>query len=164
MSSETMGDVRPRRVRRAVALHVEEQLCDVWSDGKRMSIGFARQFPSPRTQRVSPGHLLAVATAPDGREVAVWRWYHAVVLDQSEAGLVRLWEPAHGEVVATPRGSYRRQEPGSRAYASAGLPGADWWVATRVTGSPDDAEADLDAVCAMYEDNGLWLSALCASE
>jgi hypothetical protein len=38
---------------------------------------------------VSPGHLVAVATAPDGSEVVVWRWYDAVVLGE-EAGLTRL--------------------------------------------------------------------------
>jgi hypothetical protein len=151
-------------MRCAVALSVEEQTCQVWSEGARLSIGFAPQFPSPRTQRVSPGHLLAVATAPDGRDVAVWRWYDAVVLDHDEAGLVRLWEPAHGEVVAEARASYRRQEPGSRVYASAGLPGADWWVACQTSMSPDDADVELEIVAALYTDNGLWASALGPSE
>jgi hypothetical protein len=164
MGSEAIGDLRPRRVRCAVALHVEEQVCDIWSDGTRVSIGFASLFPSPRARRVSPGHLLAVATAPDGRDVAIWRWYDAVVLDHDETGLVRLWEPAHGDVVAKPRASYRRQQPGTRAYISAGLPGADWWVAAQVSASPDNVEVDLDAVCAMYEDTGLWVSALSQSE
>ena len=45
---------------------------------------------------------VAAATAPDGSEVVVWRWYDAVVLGE-EAGLIRLWEPAHGEVVARRR-------------------------------------------------------------
>jgi hypothetical protein len=152
--------VRPRHVRCAIALRVEEQTCDVWSQGERLSIGFVPQFPSPRTQRVSPGHLLAVATSPDGRDLAVWRWYDAVVLGHDEAGLVRLWEPAHGEVVAEARPSYRRQKPGSRVYASAGLPGADWWVACHVSVSPADADVELDAVYALYEENGLWASAL----
>jgi hypothetical protein len=38
---------------------------------------------------VSPGHLVAVATAPDCSEVVVWRWHDAVVLGE-EAGLTRL--------------------------------------------------------------------------
>jgi hypothetical protein len=164
MAPEHVTDVVPRRVRSAIALRVEEQTCEVWSEGTRALIGFAPQFPTPRTQRVSPGHLLAVATAPDGRDLAVWRWYDAVVLDHDDAGLVRLWEPAHGEVVADARASYERQEPGSRVYASAGLPGADWWVACSVSVSPDDADVELDTVDALYVDNGLWASALAQSE
>lgn len=145
----------PRRMRCAVALHVEEGVCAAWSDGAVASVGFAPQFPSPHAERVSPGHLLAIVTAPDGREVVVWRWYDAVVLGQ-DGGTVRLWEPAHGEVSARPRATWPGQEPGSRAYASAGLPGADWWVTGRVTACPQDAQVDLDAVAELYTVNGLW--------
>jgi hypothetical protein len=164
MAAEHVSEVLPRRVRCAIALRVEEQTCEVWSEGARASIGFAPQFPTPRTQRVSPGHLLAVATAPDGRDLAVWRWYDAVVLGHDEAGHVRLWEPGHGEVVAEARPTYELQQPGSRVYASAGLPGADWWVASQVLVSPDDADVELDAVDALYADNGLWPATLGPSE
>src|SRR5215468_4690517 len=111
-----------------IVLRVREDSCEIFSGGRRGSVRFAAAFPSPRTQRVSPGHLVAVATATDGSDVVIWRWYDAVVLDV-EAGLIRLWEPAHGEVVAQPRHPRRLPEPGVRAYLSAGLPGADWWVA-----------------------------------
>lgn len=104
--------------------------------------------------------MIAIVTAPDGGEVVLWRWYDAVVLGYSEDGRVRLWEPAHGEVLAQPRPSHVQQAPGSRAYASAGLPGAQWWVAGRVMASPDDAEVELDAVAALYTDNNLWPAAL----
>ena len=40
---------------------------------------------------------------------------------------------------------------GTRAYASAGLPGADWWV----TG-PGPQHVELDAVAAFYAAHGLW--------
>jgi hypothetical protein len=103
-------------------------------------------------ERVSPGHLVAIATAPDGTDVVVWRWYDAVVLNVAEDGSVRLWEPAHGEVVARPRPSYQKQHPGSRAYASVGLPGAEWWV----VGS---ADVELDAVAALYTEHNLWPTA-----
>src|SRR5690554_2086555 len=92
-----------------------------------------------RGKRVSPGHLVAVATGPSGADVAVWRWYDAVVLASEDDGSARLWEPAHGEVVARARDSYQNQDPGSRAYASAGLPGADWWVAGSANGAPQPA-------------------------
>jgi len=108
---------------------------------------------------VSPGHLVAVATGPNGIDVIVWRWYDAVVLGPEEAGLVRLWEPAHGEVIARVRAMYRPQEPGSRAWASAGLPGAQWWVAGAAIGIAEPADIDLDEVEALYTDNGLWPSA-----
>lgn len=102
---------------------------------------------------------MAIATAPDGREVVVWRWFDAVVLGEDGIGSVRLWEPAHGEVVAQRRDGYRRQESGSRAYASAGLPGADWWVASGVVANPDRADVELGAVDALCTDHNLWAEA-----
>jgi len=113
-------------------------------------------FPSPRAERVSPGHLVAIAKGADGTDVVVWRWYDAVVLGTEDDGSVRLWEPAHGEVVAQARASYEEQDPGSRAYASAGLPGAEWWVADRACGAPHSAGVELDDVDALYTENDLW--------
>jgi hypothetical protein len=120
------------------------------------TVGFAPMFPAPRVERVSPGHLVAVATGPNGTELVVWRWYDAVVLGTEDDGSVRLWESAHGEVLAQPRASYEKQDPGSRAYASAGLPGADWWVADSAGGAPHSADVDLDEVDALYTENDLW--------
>lgn len=148
------------RLRCAVVLGVDEERCAVRSGGAVVPLRFAPQFPSPRTERVSPGHLVAVATAPDGGGVVVWRWYDAVVLGDDGAGSVRLWEPAHGEVLARARPSYERREPGSRAYASAGLPGADWWVAGPADADADDAAVELDAVDALYTEHDLWPAAL----
>jgi hypothetical protein len=82
-----------------------------------------------------------------------------VVLGTEHDGSVRLWEPAHGEVLARPRDTYRHPEPGTRAYASAGLPGADWWAAATV-GAEDVPAVDLDEVAAFYTSNGLWAAAL----
>ena len=113
-------------------------------------------FPSPRVERVSPGHLVAIATSPTGSQVVVWRWYDAVVLAHGDGSSVRLWEPAHGEVIARARSSYRPVEPGERAYASAGLPGAEWWVAGAVTKSPAGVDVEMQAVHALYTDNDLW--------
>ncbi len=45
---------------------------------------------------------MAIATADDGRVVALWRWYDAVVVG-TDGDFVRLREPAHGEVLAVPR-------------------------------------------------------------
>lgn len=125
-------------LRVAVVVRVAEERCEVWGAGRVEVVGFTERFPRPRVERVSPGHLVAVT--PDG--TVVWRWYDAVVLGAEGDGLVRLWEPGHGEVVAATRPSYRPVEPGRRAWASAGLPGADWWVA----GPADGAEVELDAV------------------
>lgn len=145
-------------LRRARVLRVAEDACEVWSEGQVGSVRFAPMFPSPRVERVSPGHLVAIATSPTGDDVVVWRWYDTVVLAHPDTGSVQLWEPAHGEVVARARESYRSVAPGERAYASAGLPGADWWVACGVTGPPDGADVELDAVHALYADNDLWPS------
>jgi len=87
----------------------------------------------------------------------VWRWYDAVVLG-GEAGSVRLWEPAHGEVVAQRRRPQQRYHPGTRAYLSAGLPGADWWVAGRAVDQAEDAEVELDEVERLYTEQNMWES------
>jgi hypothetical protein len=135
-------------------MRVQEDDCQIFREGQLCSVRYAKLFPSPRTERVSPGHLVAVATAADGSEVVVWRWYDAVVLGE-EAGLIRLWEPAHGEVVAQPRRAQQRL-PGTRAYLSAGLPGADWWVAGAVAASAEDADVELEEVERFYTEHDLW--------
>jgi hypothetical protein len=146
----------PHHLRTARVILVDEHACEVWRHGEVSSAGFAPMFPSPRTERVRPGHLVAIATGPDGTDLVVWRWYDAVVLGTEDDGSVRLWEPAHGEVIARPRAWYQEQDPGSRAYASAGLPGAEWWVADSACGAPHSANVELDAVEVLYTDNGLW--------
>jgi hypothetical protein len=140
----------------ARVLRVREDACDVWSRGETSPAGFAPMFPSPRVERVSPGHLVAIATGPGGIRIVVWRWYDAVVLGTEDDGSVRLWEPAHGEVIASARSSYSNPDPGSRAYASAGLPGAGWWIAGSASGAPHNADVELDDVHALYTGNGLW--------
>jgi hypothetical protein len=145
----------PPAVGSAVLLHVEEQTCLVLDQGTEVTARYAPQLPSPRVERLSPGHRVAVATGPDRRRVVLWRWYDAVVVG-FEDELVRLWEPAHGEVLASPRGNAGSLAPGTRAYLSAGLPGAEWWVA----GPVPDGEVELDEVAALYTEHGLWATAL----
>jgi hypothetical protein len=137
-------------------IRVKEQVCEVWRQGKVSLVGFAPMFPSPRVERVSPGHLVAIATGPDATDVVVWRWYDAVVLGTEDDGSVRLWEPAHGEVIAQARSSHEEREPGSRVYASSGLPGAEWWVADVAGGAPHSADVELGDVDALYTENNLW--------
>ncbi len=157
MSPSSASPDAPRLPNTARVLRVAELACEgAWSEGGAISVPFAPTFPSPRTERVSPGHLVAIATSPTGAEVVVWRWYDAVVLSVPDGASVQLWEPAHGEVIAHLRASCQVVEPGARAYASAGLPGADWWVAARVEIHPEDADVELDAVQALYTDNALW--------
>src|SRR5215510_1729244 len=43
-------------------------------------------FPSPRVERVSPSHLVAIAKGPDGPHVVVWRWHAAVVVGTEDDG------------------------------------------------------------------------------
>lgn len=146
----------PHRLRTARVIRVDEDACEIWSRGEVSSVRFAPMFSSPRVERVSPGHLVAVATGPNGTDVVVWRWYDAVVLGTEDDGSVRLWEPAHGKVIAQARASYEKQDPGSRAYASAGLPGAEWWVADSADGAPPSTDVELDEVDALYAKNNLW--------
>jgi hypothetical protein len=138
-------------------LRVEEDACEILRAGQRSSVRYVPAFPSPRTKRVSPGHLVAVARAQDATEAVVWRWYDAVVLGP-EGDFVRLWEPAHGEVVAHPRRASGRWQPGTRAYLSAGLPGADWWVAGAAVARAQDADVELDEVERLCTEYGLWPS------
>jgi hypothetical protein len=144
----------PPALRCAVVLRVHEQACEVWVEGQRLSVGYVTSFPSPRTERVCPGQLVALAAMPGG-PVVVWRWFDAVVLGE-EAGRLRLWEPAHGEVLAEQRPSHQPRRPGTRAYLSAGLPGADWWVAGPVVATPEEAEVELDEVDGFCRDHGVW--------
>lgn len=145
----------PARLRCGIVLHVQEDECQVLGAGQLSVVGYAPAFPAPRTERVSPGHLVAVATAADGAEAVVWRWYDAVVLAE-QAGLVRLWEPAHGEVVAQPRRAEQHRQPGTRAYLSSGLPGADWWVSGAVVANAEDADVELEEVGRFCTAHGLW--------
>jgi hypothetical protein len=143
-----------RGLRLGVVLRASEERCEIIGHGRISALGYAAFFPTPGADRVSPGHLVAGTAAPDGTELVVWRWFDAVVLGE-EGGLVRLWEPAHGEVLARPR-SVRRWQPGTRAYAAAGLPGADWWVAGPAEPRAEDAEVDLYEVRRLLLAHGLW--------
>ena len=77
-----------------------------------------------------------------------------------DTGSVRLWEPAHGEVAARRRRPGQHYSPGTRAYLSAGLPGAEWWVAGRAVDRAEDAAVELDEVERLYREHGMWDSAL----
>ena len=145
----------PHRLRCGIVLGVQEDTCQIFWHWQRSSVQYAAGFPSPRIERVAPGNLVAVATTPNGTEVVIWRWYDAVVVAE-ETGLVRLWEPAHGEVVAQPRRAEQLLVPGTRAYLSAGLPGADWWVAGPIASTAEEADVELDEVEAFYDERDLW--------
>lgn len=123
--------------------------------GQRSVVPYAPPFPQPRTERVAPGHLVALADTGRGSEIVVWRWFDAVILDVA-GGTVTLWEPAHGSVQAASRDPEQIYQPGSRAYLSAGLPGADWWVAGPVVDRAEDAAVDLDEVEQFFAGFGLW--------
>jgi hypothetical protein len=155
MADSTNHAVLPARLRCGIVVRVQETACEVVRNRQQWSVRYAAPFPSPRTERVSPGHLVGIATTPAGVEVVAWRWYDAVVLGQ-EAGLIRLWEPSHGEVLARPRPAQPSPQPGTRAYLSAGLPGADWWVAGGVAASAEDADVDLAEVEQFFTERDLW--------
>jgi hypothetical protein len=155
MAARTDEGSNPARLRCGIVLSVGEDACQIFGQGRVSSVRYATLFPSPRAERVSPGHLVAVATTPEGAEAVVWRWYDAVVLGE-ESGLIRLWEPSHGEVVAQPRRAQQPCQPGTRAYLSAGLPGADWWVAGATAAQAEDADVELDEVERFYAERDLW--------
>lgn len=143
-------------LRAARVLHVEDGACQVCVGDALVEVGFAPMFPTPHAERVSPGHLVAVASRPGHQELVVWRWYDAVVVNLADDGTVALWEPAHGRVRAERRPMFEAVELGSRVFASAGLPGADWWAAGPARTVPAADDLDLVEVEAFYADNGLW--------
>lgn len=142
------------RLRPGIVIATTEERCTVVLDGRAAVVPYAPPFPRPRVERVVPGNLVAVATVP-GAEVVVWRWFDAVVTGVTDAG-VSLWEPLHGVVDARPRDAARDYRPGSRAYLSAGLPGAEWWVAGPAVERAEDADVELDEVDAFFTEHGLW--------
>lgn len=146
------------RLRCGIVLDTGEDACQILAAGQVVSVRYASQFPAPRRERVLPGHLVAVAGAPGVSAVVVWRWYDAVVLG-SDAGSVRLWEPAHGEVTAQRRRPQQHYDPGTRAYLSAGLPGAEWWVVGKAVDRAEDADVELDEVARLYTEHDMWDSA-----
>jgi len=87
--------------------------------------------------------------------VVVFRWYDAVVLEAT-SDQVQVWEPAHGPVLATPRRCQQPRQPGTRAYLSAGLPGADWWVAGHAATAAEQADVELGEVERFCTEHDLW--------
>jgi hypothetical protein len=142
-----------RKARAAVVLRPEEHSCEVDFGGTTAFVQYGVPF-SPRAKTLAPGHLVAVTETPDAGSLILWRWYDAVVLEQS-ADQVRLWEPGHGEVLAQSRTLEGVYPVGTRAYASAGLRGADWWVEGPVA-AVEDATVAMDEVLAFYAEHGLW--------
>lgn len=136
------GERASGRLRRAIVLCTTEVQCTVFADGRQTVVGYADAFPKPRVERVAPGHLVALAVTASGSQVVVWRWFDAVVLG-ADGESVRLWEPGHGSVLAEARNPRQAYVPGSRAYLSAGLPGAEWWVAGLVVDRAEAADVDL---------------------
>jgi hypothetical protein len=144
------------QLRCGIVLRSGEDTCQVLAGSEVVTSRYATQFPAPRRERVLPGHLVALAEAA-GTAAVVWRWYDAVVLG-SDAESVRLWESAHGEVAAQRRWP-QQYGPGTRAYLSAGLPGAEWWVAGTAVGQAEEAKVELDEVGRLYTERGMWDSA-----
>src|SRR2546430_15145288 len=73
MADSTNQDLVPARLHCGIVVRVREDTCEIVRDRQLCSVRYATPFPSPRTERVSPGHLVAIATAPDGTEAVVWR-------------------------------------------------------------------------------------------
>jgi len=155
MTASSSEEAREPQLRLAIVLSTSEDACTVFARDEQAVVPYAVSFPGPRTERVAPGNLVALAAAPDGSDVVVWRWYDAVVLGEAD-GQVRLWEPAHGEVLAQARDPRHAHRPGSRAYLSAGLAGADWWVAGATVARAEAAAVELDEVQRFFTRHDLW--------
>ena len=71
MTDPANQDLVPARLRCGIVVRVREDACEIVRDRQICSVRYATPFPSPRTERVSPGHLVAIATAPDGTEAVL---------------------------------------------------------------------------------------------
>jgi hypothetical protein len=155
MTSAPGRPATDRRLRTAIVVSAAEEKCTVVADNEPRVVAYALPFPRPRAERVSPGNLVAIAVGPDDSEVILWRWFDAVVVEQTGSG-VTLWEPGHGTVVARSRDPRYGYRPGGRAYLSAGLPGAEWWVAGPAVDRAESADVELDEVRDFFTRHALW--------
>ncbi|MGI8683437.1 MAG: hypothetical protein ACR2JO_15205 [Mycobacteriales bacterium] len=153
-ASSSEGDREPV-LRLAIVLSTSEDACTVFAQDEQAMVSYAVPFPGPRTERVAPCNLVAIAAAPNGSDVVVWRWYDAVVLGEAD-GQIRLWEPTHGVVLAQARDLRRAYRPGSRAYLSAGLAGGNGWVAGATVARAEAAVVELDEVQLFFTHHDLW--------
>ena len=67
-------DAPAGRLRQAIVLGTTEDTCTVLADGQRSVVPYATAFRGPRTERVAPGQLVAIATTAEAGETVVWRW------------------------------------------------------------------------------------------
>ena len=141
-----------RPLQAGVVVRADADGCRVVLDGGVGPAGYGGPF-RPRAAELRPGQLVALAPGRDGGALVVWRWFDAVVVEVRDDGVL-LWEPAHGEVLAQPRSPEPACRPGSRRWLSAGLPGADWWVAGE--GGAEPADVELAEVDRFYAEHGLW--------
>lgn len=143
-----------RAARAAVVLRPAEGGCEVNFGTETAIVQYGAPF-TPRAKTLTPGHLVAVTDTPDVGSLILWRWYDTVVLEQLVDHQVRLWEPGHGEVLAQSRNPQHNYSVGTRAYASAGLPGADWWVEGPVA-AVEEVDVAMDEVLTFYAEHDLW--------
>ena len=54
----------PLPLRLALVLQTTEDTATVLADDEPVEVAYAAVFPRPRTERVSPGHLVALAALP----------------------------------------------------------------------------------------------------
>src|SRR3954451_24076504 len=83
-------DAESRQATVAVVLRPAEDQCEVLSANGTALVAYAAPFRS-RAASLTPGHLVAVTSGSEAAPVIIWRWFDAVVLEQSAEG-VRLWE------------------------------------------------------------------------
>jgi len=72
MTDPANQDLVPARLRRGIVVRVREDAREIVRDRQLCSVRSAALFPSPRTERVSPGHLVAIAST--ARRGGPGRW------------------------------------------------------------------------------------------
>lgn len=100
-------------------------------------------------------YIVAIADDVDGTALIISRWFGAVVTDVGD-GQGALWNRFTGRSWLGPAIPTVRFPVGSRAYASSGLSGAEWWVAGYAAVRAGDADVDADQVVEFFTAHGLW--------
>jgi hypothetical protein len=121
MATQGNQDPISARLRRGIVLSVQEDACEIFPQNQRCSVRFATPFPSPRTERVAPSHLVALATAADDTERVVWPWFDAVILGE-EADLLRCGSRRTAKSRRDPAGRISRASQGPGRIYPLGCP------------------------------------------
>jgi hypothetical protein len=103
--------VSSRHLHCATVVRPSEGGCQVLHEDQLAVVKYSAPF-KPRAERLTPGQLVAIASTPEGSQVVVWRWFDAVVLEDSGGP-------------GSPVGAGTRRGSGTAAQLAAAIPAGE---------------------------------------